>query len=116
MARSCADGQRRTLAATATGRDRVPVVLVPGSAEGGTASSGNPVSENGHRAALRTSDRVAAYAQMAALGLSAAQIAKGAAAPRQDVQDALVVAGSDLDVPSSGAVAFGACRSAAPPF
>ncbi|MEJ5914252.1 hypothetical protein, partial [Pseudokineococcus sp. 1T1Z-3] len=57
--------------------------------------------ENDHRAGLTTGERVAAFAQLSALGVSAAQIAKRTATKRADVDAALTVAGSGI---ATGAV------------
>ena len=56
------------------------------------------VVENEHRAGLSTADRVGAYRQLAAFGLSATQIACRSATRKTDVDHALKVAGSDLAV------------------
>jgi hypothetical protein len=56
------------------------------------------VVENDHRAAITTADRVAAFEQMALLGVSAAQIAKRTGHQRAQVDAALVVAKSPVAV------------------
>lgn len=87
-------GQRRTLAAVQAGRDTVPVAVVdqPGEAD----RLVDQYTENEHRAALTAGERVAAYEQLAALGLAAGTIAKRTAAKRTEVQAGLAVAGSAL--------------------
>lgn len=85
-------GQRRTLAAVDTGRQLVPVAVVARPQD--VDRLVDQVSENDHRAALTTGERVAAYEQLAALGVSAAQIAKRTAAKKPAVVAGLAVAGS----------------------
>jgi ParB-like chromosome segregation protein Spo0J len=50
------------------------------------------VTENDHREALTVAERVAAYEHLAAFGVGAAQIAKGMATSRPEVDSALTVA------------------------
>jgi ParB family chromosome partitioning protein len=92
-------GHRRTLTAVATGLPTVPVVVA---ADGGTDDAGQVArlvaqwAENEHRTGLSTAERVDVTAQLAALGISAAQIAKRTKTPRVAVEAALAVAGCDL--------------------
>lgn len=83
-------GQRRTLAAVQARRERVPVVVVDEPADHHRIV--DQVTENDHRTPLSTVERVAAYEQLAALGLTAAQIAKRTATKRADVDAGLTVA------------------------
>lgn len=85
-------GQRRTLASIEAERATVPVVVVPKPDEG--ARLIDQMAENDHRAALTAGERVEAFAQLAAFGMSAAQIARKAATRREDVDAALVAAKS----------------------
>lgn len=85
-------GQRRTLASIQAERKSVPVVVVPKPDE--DARLIDQMAENDHRAALTAGERVEAFAQLAAFGLSAGQIAKKAATKREDVDAALAAAKS----------------------
>lgn len=85
-------GQRRTLAAVTAGRSSVPVIVGDRPVEADRVI--DQLVENEHRAALGIGERVAAYEQLAALGLSAAQIARRTSRPRVDVDAALAVAAS----------------------
>lgn len=87
-------GQRRTLAAVRAERPLVPVMVVPRPEERDRVF--DQVTENDHREALTVAERVAAYEQLAAFGVSAAQIAKGMATSRPEVESALTVARSKL--------------------
>jgi len=86
-------GQRRTLAAVEAGRPTVPVEVVSQPAEPDRLV--DQLGENDHRQAIRPADRVAAYEQLGAFGLTAAQIAKRTATKRVEVDAALKVAGSE---------------------
>jgi ParB family transcriptional regulator, chromosome partitioning protein len=90
-------GHRRTAAAVAAGLATVPVMVL-GAADEDTAASIDRVvkqwAENEHRTGLTTSDRVAAVDQLAAFGVSAAQIARRTKASRAEVDAALTVAKS----------------------
>lgn len=86
-------GQRRTLAAMQAGRTDVPVWVVTGEQVEADRIA-TQVIENDHRAALSTAQRVAAFEQMALLGVSAAQIAKRTGHHRKDIDAALTVAKS----------------------
>lgn len=85
-------GQRRTLAAVTAGRSSVRVILEDAPLEVDRVT--DQLVENEHRAALSTRERVAAYEQLSALGLTAAQIARRTSRPRVDVDAALAVAAS----------------------
>jgi len=85
-------GQRRTLAAVQAGRDTVPVMVVPRPEESDRII--DQVSENDHREGLLVGERVAAFEQLSAFGVSAAQIVKQTARPRGEVDRALAVAKS----------------------
>src|SRR3954470_24240900 len=87
-------GQRRTLGAIEAGRDTVPVMIVARPDE--PDRLGDQVVENDHRAGLRAAERVAAFEQMAAFGVPAAQIAKRTGAKKAEVATALTVAASPL--------------------
>jgi ParB family chromosome partitioning protein len=87
-------GQRRTLAAVETGRAEIPAYIVE--SQGDADRLIDQMAENDHRASITQSERVAGFEQLAALGLSAAQIAKRTATKRADVDTALVVAGNEL--------------------
>ncbi len=91
-------GHRRAAAAIDAGLSAVPV-LVRHDATGADAGADRilaQVIENDQREALTTAERVGAYQQLAAFGLSAQQIARRAAARRADVEQSLKVAGSEL--------------------
>ena len=85
-------GHRRTLAAARAGRASIPVYVVPETTQ--AARVVEQMAENDHRAALSTGERVAAFAQLDALGMSAAQIAKATATKPAHVKAALAVAAS----------------------
>jgi ParB family chromosome partitioning protein len=83
-------GQRRTVVAAEVGLTDIPaqVVAKPDEADRIT----DQMVENLHRAAMRDSEIVGGVEQLALVGVSAAQIAKRAALPRDRVNAALVVA------------------------
>ncbi|GAA4442578.1 ParB/RepB/Spo0J family partition protein [Phytohabitans houttuyneae] len=87
-------GQRRTLAALETKCDVVPVLVEPKPDEPDRLV--DQLGENDHRRALRAGDRVAAFEQLAAFGVTRAQIAKRTSTPRPVVDAALAVAGSEV--------------------
>lgn len=89
-------GQRRTLAAVQAERPTVPVYVVDSPAE--LDRIVDQVSENDHRDGITTADRVRAYEQLAAVGLSAGQIAKRTASKRTDVEAGLRVVSSTVAV------------------
>jgi ParB family chromosome partitioning protein len=87
-------GQRRALAAVHTGRQTVPVLIVdvPGEAD----RIIDQYAENAHRAALNTAEEIAVFEQLAAIGLSPANIAKNTAQTRRHVDAALSASQSEL--------------------
>ncbi|GLL10651.1 hypothetical protein GCM10017577_17910 [Pseudonocardia halophobica] len=87
-------GQRRTLAAVECGLETVPVLLVDEPKDVDRVV--DQIVENDQRAELSTSDRVKGWEQLAAIGLSAAAIAKRTGAKKADVATGLKVAGSEL--------------------
>jgi ParB family chromosome partitioning protein len=92
-------GHRRTLAAIAGGVPTVPVVIAADEGTDDAAQVARLVAqwaENEHRTGLSTAERVDVTAQLAAFGVSAAQIAKRTRTPRAAVDAALAVAGCDL--------------------
>lgn len=107
-------GKRRTLAATTVGLSTIPVYVVEKPLDEEDRLTGQVI-ENEHREALTVAERIAAYEQLAALGLTAAQIAKRTALPRADVDAGLkaatstqareVVAQHDLTMVEAAAVA-----------
>ena len=94
-------GQRRTLGAVQAGRESIPVHLVASPAESDRLV--DQMAENDHRAALTTGERVAGFAQLAVLGLSAAQIAKRTATKSAHVKAALTAAASEVAVQAAAA-------------
>ncbi|ODU05269.1 MAG: hypothetical protein ABS81_08125 [Pseudonocardia sp. SCN 72-86] len=102
-------GHRRTLAAIGAGRDRVPVYVRTqpttageGKSAGEAARAGEvervveQLAENHHRAGRTAAEDAAAFHQLEAFGLSAAQIAKRTHRPKTDVTAGLAVARSEL--------------------
>ncbi|KQU67370.1 ParB N-terminal domain-containing protein [Phycicoccus sp. Root101] len=87
-------GQRRTLAAVEAKRPSIPAVIV-GRPEDADRIV-HQMAENDHRSAMATADRIAGVKQLAAIGLTAAQIKRRTARPRTEVDAALAVAGSEL--------------------
>ena len=85
-------GQRRTLAAVRAEQAVIPVYLVPTPTEADRVV--DQMGENDHRSALSTGERVAGFAQLAALGLSAGQIAAKTATKRAHVQAAITTSAS----------------------
>lgn len=86
-------GQRRTLAAVETKRDTIPAYVVEGQDEADRLV--DQMAENDHRSALSTAERAAGFEQLAALGLSAATIAKRTATAKADVAASLTIARSE---------------------
>jgi ParB family chromosome partitioning protein len=92
-------GHRRTQAAIAAGLTSVPVVVV---AEEATSTAGQvdrlvtQYAENEHRTGLTLTEQVGVVGQLAAFGVSAAQIAKRTKLTRVRVDAALTVAGSEV--------------------
>lgn len=92
-------GERRTLAAIEAARQTVPVYVVGADATDNEAEIHRIITqrdENTHRVGLTTAEDVASVEQLAAFGLSAAQITKQARIKRADVDTALTVAGSTI--------------------
>lgn len=92
-------GHRRALAAVEVARPVVPVVLIADEASDTAAQVQRIVgqwAENEHRTSLTVAERVGAMAQLAAFGVTPAQIAKRTKTGRAEVDAALAVAGSDL--------------------
>lgn len=87
-------GQRRTLAAVQTGRGSVPVMITESPDDANRLVE--QLAENDHRLGVTNTERVAAYEQLAALGMSAAQIAKRTARSRTEVDAALKVSASEM--------------------
>jgi ParB family chromosome partitioning protein len=86
-------GQRRTVVAAEVGLSEIPaqVVAKPDDADRIT----DQMVENLHRASMRDSEIVGGVEQLALVGISAAQIAKRAALPRERVNAALSVADNE---------------------
>ncbi|KQY61420.1 ParB/RepB/Spo0J family partition protein [Nocardioides sp. Root140] len=92
-------GHRRTLAAVEAQATTVPVYVTGTDDEANEAEVLRVIAqrdENTHRAGLTTADEVSVVEQLAAFGLTAAQITKKARIKRADVDAALTVAGSGL--------------------
>lgn len=87
-------GQRRTLAAVETNQPTIPAYVVDGHDEADRLI--DQMAENDHRASLTTGEKAKAFEQLAALGLSAGQIAKRTATKRAHVDTALTIAGSEI--------------------
>ncbi|NIZ93387.1 ParB/RepB/Spo0J family partition protein [Kineococcus rubinsiae] len=83
-------GQRRTLAAVKAKRSTVSVLVVNDTDEAERLI--DQMAENDHRQALTAGERLAGFEQLAALGMTAAQIAKQTATDRDQVKAALKVA------------------------
>jgi ParB family chromosome partitioning protein len=92
-------GHRRVAAAVELGLAGVPVV-VAGDEESDDAAQVERVlgqwAENRHRSGLTTAEEVGVVEQLAAFGVSAAQIARRTRLPRAAVKAALAVAGDEL--------------------
>jgi ParB family chromosome partitioning protein len=91
-------GHRRAAAAIEAGLTAVPTLVheTDPTAETGADRVLAQVVENDHREALSTAERVGAYRQLAAFGLSATQIARQSSSRKTDVEQALKVGASDL--------------------
>jgi ParB family chromosome partitioning protein len=83
-------GQRRTVVAAEVGLADIPAQVLPKPDEADRIT--DQMVENLHRAAMRDSEVVGGVEQLALVGISAAQIAKRAALPRERVNAALAVA------------------------
>jgi ParB family chromosome partitioning protein len=86
-------GQRRTVVAAEVGLADIPAQVVPQPDEADRIT--DQMVENLHRAAMRDSEIVGGVEQLALVGVSAAQIAKRAALPRDQVNAALAVASTE---------------------
>lgn len=82
-------GQRRTVVAAEVGLTDIPAQVVPKPDEADRIT--DQMVENLHRAAMRDSEIVGGVEQLALVGVSAAQIAKRAALPRNRVDAALAI-------------------------
>lgn len=91
-------GHRRTTAAILAELATVPVIVGPVGASDADAEEADRIAEqvveNQIRAGLSTADQLTAFADLAALGLSAGKIATATKAPRREVVAALRAAGS----------------------
>ena len=87
------DGQRRTLAAVQAGQATIPAYIsaTPEDVE----RIVDQLAANDHRAALTAGEHAAAFEQLAAFGLSAAQIAKRTGHKRAQVDAGLAAVGSE---------------------
>lgn len=82
-------GQRRTVVAAEVGLTDIPAQVVPQPDEADRIT--DQMVENLHRAAMRDGEIVGGVEQLALVGVSAAQIAKRAALPRDRVNAALAI-------------------------
>jgi ParB family chromosome partitioning protein len=94
-------GHRRVLAAIHAGLTTVPVVVYSAGALTDAAAAEvdrilGQHAENTHRTGLTTGETVAAFGQLAALGVSPARIARRSKAPRRTVDAALAAAASEV--------------------
>ncbi|MDQ1675045.1 MAG: ParB family transcriptional regulator, chromosome partitioning protein [Actinomycetota bacterium] len=99
-------GHRRALAAVEAGREMVPVVVYTGALTDATAAEVDRIlgqhAENTHRVGLTTGETVAAFGQLAALGVTPARIARRSKTPRRTVDAALAAAGSEVASKATG--------------
>lgn len=86
-------GQRRTLAAVEAKRETIPVYLASSPDEAQRIIG--QIIENDQRAAFTDAERAEGYEQLSLLGMSAAQIAKRAHAPRKVVEQSLAARQSE---------------------
>jgi ParB family chromosome partitioning protein len=93
-------GHRRVLAAVHAGRTSVPVVVYTGALTDATAAEIDRIlgqhAENTHRTGLTVGETVAAFGQLAALGVTPARIARRSKTPRKTVDAALAAAASEV--------------------
>ena len=89
-------GHRRTLAAVEAGLTTVPVDVIGDEDDDQVDRILTQWAENQVRTGLSTSDQVSAVAQLAAFGLTPAQIAKKTRTKRADVDQAIAVQASEL--------------------
>jgi ParB family chromosome partitioning protein len=87
-------GQRRTVVAAEVGLTNIPAQVVSRPDEADRIT--DQMAENLHRAAMRDSEIVGGVEQLALVGISAAQIAKRAALPRDRVNAALAIVDKEL--------------------
>lgn len=88
------DGQRRTLGAVAAGHKMIPAIVTSSREEADRIS--DQIIVNDHRAAITDVDHVAAYQQLALIGLPASAIAKRVSRSVDVVNQALTVAGNPV--------------------
>ena len=93
-------GQRRTLAAREVGLATIPVYIVPADSEDTATRIVEQLTENDHRAAMGTADRVHAVQQLLLTGLSVTKVAKRLAVSPERVKASEAVAGSTLALES----------------
>ncbi|MBI4942014.1 MAG: ParB N-terminal domain-containing protein [Actinobacteria bacterium] len=92
-------GHRRTLAAIQAGQSTVPVIVIADESsddDGQVERLVQQYVENEHRAGLRTAERASVIGQLAAFGVSAAQITNWTRVPRVEVDAALTLSRSDV--------------------
>ncbi|WP_158220808.1 ParB N-terminal domain-containing protein [Kineosporia sp. R_H_3] len=92
-------GHRRTLAAIQAGQPTVPVIVIADESsddDGQVERLVQQYVENEHRAGLRTAERASVIGQLAAFGVSAAQITNWTRVPRVEVDAALTLSRSDV--------------------
>ena len=92
-------GERRTLAAIEAKRDTVPVYVAGTDSTETEAEVARIITqrdENTHRAGLTTAEEIGVVEQLAAFGLTAAQIAKKARIKRDEVETSLAVSKSKI--------------------
>lgn len=87
-------GQRRILAAARTGCTSVPAYVIDCPEDVDRII--DQMAENDHREGINTADRTGGMKQLAAFGLTAAQIKRRTARPRDEVDAALTIARSEL--------------------
>lgn len=87
-------GQRRTLAAVEAKCTSIPAVVVDRPEDADRIV--HQMAENDHRSGMSNADRISGVKQLAAFGLTAAQIKRRTARPRAEVDAALTIAGSEL--------------------
>jgi ParB family chromosome partitioning protein len=87
-------GHRRTLAAVQADRE-VPVLVVTGGSDDDAERIITQMAENDHRADLNATERAAAYAQLALVGMTATQIARKTGRPVEEVKAGTTVAASE---------------------
>lgn len=88
-------GKRRTLGSVEAGLSTVPVVVLPAD-EDEAGRIVTQLGENDHRAEVTANDRRAAYEQLSAIGLTAAQIVRRTGRPKAEVAHAVKASTSEL--------------------